>query len=617
MRDVEDTSALTAFVVNALRRHVALILVLCVLGGVAGATFALRQGIHYTANASILVNPLQGNPYAPDGRGEQLVNLETEAQLIRTDGVAQLAAKQMRTSTPADELRAAIEIENPTNTQVLRISFTAADSRDALRGAQAFADSYLTYRRQRAQSVIDARLARIRQQQTSTQSSLNDATAELARTSTEAARRAYLGERVSALASQLASLETEVSTLTATDLSPGQVISPAALPIGVGGNYTPLMFGGAGLLGGLLLGAALALLRTRLDQRMHDPNDVEKLGVRLLGFVDAGGRLGGRRSSADPPLLPEAYRAIRTTIITSTDVPPVTLAVASVRSGIASGPEAAGMAVGLARAGFSVALVDATGEVTRLLTGTGALPGLSELLAGITGLRNMLVQPEDNLVLLPLGRPARETMDQLLSGQMRATLGRLREWYDYVILAAPPAPSADGQALASLANGVVLVGALGVSSRADLATATAALEHVNAMPLGAVMVAGLSLAGTAPRRSLLGRLLMPLARRQARRRAQKEARELGKGASRFPEPTLAAESADRVPHARPAVRQGGEAHTPINGTRRRRITPSHPTRATARAIAANGTSRSHETGHLEATVGTDDFEGQRPDRGDD
>ncbi|SDR68244.1 hypothetical protein [Actinopolymorpha singaporensis] len=492
MRDDDNASALTSFVLDALRRHLVLLVVLGVVFGAAGAGVALRNGLHYTASSSILLSPLQGNPYTPDGRGDQLVNLQTEAQLVGTNGVASDVRRRLHLSQSVEEIRTHVAVENPTNTQVLKVSYTARSSRDAVRGAQAFADSYLSYRERRANSIISSRLSKIHQQQTRTQRSLDELSDEMGRTDTSDSRRAYLAERLSALASQLASLESETSTLTASDQWPGQVISSAAPDSGTGPRDA-IVLGGAGAVAGLLLGVALALLRTRVDPRLHHPYDVEHLGVQLLGLVGSGRRMRLRRSTTDPIDLSEPYRALRTSIITGTDVPPVTLTVTGMSDGIGAAPEAAGLAVGLARAGFGVAVVDTTGEVSRLLVGGGSqLPGLSELLAGIADLTELLVQPEDNLAVLPLGYPARQTMDQLLSEPMRATLTRLREWYDYVILCGPPAAGADGQALASLADGVVLVGAVGVTTRTELTVATAALEHVHAVLLGAVMVEGVS-----------------------------------------------------------------------------------------------------------------------------
>ena len=579
MRDVGVPAAPMTFLANALRRHLPLIIVLGIVGAVGGIGLAVRQGISYTATSAILVNPLDGNPFAPDGRGEQLVNLETEAQLVGTEGVAALVARKLKSDLGVDELRSQVQVENPTNTQVLRISFTDTSRPGALRGSQAFADSYLAYRATRARSIADARLTRVRKQQTAIQAKLADVTAELADTAEGSSRRAYLEERTSALASQVASLETEVSTLTAADLEPGQVISPAALPLTAGGTNA-VVFGGAGVVAGVALGALVALFRTRADDRLHDPADVENLAIRLLGVITDRNRFGARadttRTRSRP--LPEPYRILRTAIISSVDAPPAALSIASVSADVSAAPEAAGLATGLARAGFSVVIVDTTGETTQLLTGNVALPGLSGILAGTTDLRHVLVQPEDHLVLLPSGKPQRDTMDQLLSPQMRATVRSLREWYDYVLISGQPVTSADGQALAALSDAVLLVAARKFTTHAELQASAAALARVQAVPIGAVVIDGPDAAR--PRREGATFTYTPLTGSAEGRTVRTDAHQVAETAGGSPS----------VPPARATRRPDTPARSPGEAAARPKGEP-----ATARPAGENPTRTHHET----------------------
>ncbi len=240
-----------------------------------------------------------------------------------------------------------------------------------------------------------------------------------------------------------------------------------------------------------MVAVLLALLRTRADDRLHDPHEVEDFDLRLLGVIEPKDRFSPRGDTrARLRTLPEPYRELRTAIINSIDTPPVALTIASVSPSVSAAPDAAGLATGLARAGFSVVVVDTTGETTQLLAGNSALPGLSGLLAGTTDLRHVLVQPEDHLVLLPSGKPQRDTMDQLLSPQMRATVRSLREWYDYVLITGQPVTSADGQALASLSDAILLVAARRQSTRAELEASATALARVRSIPVGIVVVEG-------------------------------------------------------------------------------------------------------------------------------
>ena len=88
MTDDQQTSPRRAALVAALRRSAILILVLVATGTALGVAAGLRRAEDHTARASILVSPLDGNPFYPSGRGDDLINLETEAQLVTSDSVA-------------------------------------------------------------------------------------------------------------------------------------------------------------------------------------------------------------------------------------------------------------------------------------------------------------------------------------------------------------------------------------------------------------------------------------------------------------------------------------------------------------------------------------------------
>src|SRR5215207_3758046 len=114
------TAALNA----ALRRGLVLTVVLCIVGAVAGALVEQRMSTVLVANATILVNPLDGNPFSTKGRGDDLENLETEAQLIQSNNVARMVQKREGRATPIPEILAGLEVSVPPNTQILDIEYS-------------------------------------------------------------------------------------------------------------------------------------------------------------------------------------------------------------------------------------------------------------------------------------------------------------------------------------------------------------------------------------------------------------------------------------------------------------------------------------------------------------
>ncbi|HEY6740531.1 MAG TPA: hypothetical protein VI076_16945 [Actinopolymorphaceae bacterium] len=572
------TSVPASFWTSALRRQAFLIAFFLVLGAAAGVGIAIGKGEEYTSTAAILIDPLEGNPYSPDGRGEQLVNLRTEAALVTTTPVTKLVNRKLRTDFSEQDLRRQVLVEVPTNTQVLEISFTAGGGPQARAGAQAFAEAYLQYRKQRAQSIIASDLERVRRQQTSVRTSVSKTAAELRSTELSQSRRTYLEEKLSALSAQLSGLETQESSLQARDLRPGQLITAAPLPppAGPGGM---VLFGAGGGAGGLLLGFLLAIARARADDRIHEAIDVEQLSVPVLGIAQP--RFGTRRTDRKGSVsyvpgrnqeMPESYRDLRTALVTSADDPPVCLALLAASRSVTTAPEAAGLGLGLARAGFRVCVIDTIGETTWLLGGRGRLRGLGELLVEGADLRRLLAQPEDGLTVLPLGRVHSHTMDRLLSPQMRRAVHELVSQNDYVLIAGGSATGADGRAVASLAGSVVLVANRHVTTRARLSESALATERVGAELLGAVVVDSGPALG--PARRFLRFVLGPFGRRG---KPARPAYDADLEAGYYPQSPQPQSSAGHAPGVvAPPV--GGAGRRPTPGKTSSKTPPTNPTR---------------------------------------
>ncbi len=133
---------------HAVRRRWRAVVALVVLGAVAGTLVATRS-VTYSSTAAILVTPLQNNPYAADVRRDD-INIETEAQLVQSESVAVLARRRLGNGPSVEQLRASVDVEVPASTEVLRVTYSAKSPDGARRGAQAFVDSYLEFRGERA-----------------------------------------------------------------------------------------------------------------------------------------------------------------------------------------------------------------------------------------------------------------------------------------------------------------------------------------------------------------------------------------------------------------------------------------------------------------------------------
>lgn len=517
-----------------LRRRILLLIALLILGIGAGVGAGVLLPAEYSATASVLVEPLEGNPYSPQGRSDDLINLETEAQLVQTDAVAELAHQRLK-STNIETLRSHVSASVPPNTQILNISYRASSPEAAESGARTFAEAYLRYRQQRAQAVIDGKLKKLDEQATKVQENMREANRQ--RATATGAQRALLGQRITAFANQLGVIDEQKNDVSSTPVSPGQVINPAAASEGAEAKRIAV-FG----VGGLVLGAALALavmlLRERLDRRLRTSEQVEAMGLRVLSIVPPG--RSGELALTDRARTPagEAYRRLRSGIVAHISATPLTMLVAAATPGTTASMTGTNLAVALAYAGSDTILVDATADEPDPAAAFGLPPGkgLSEILLKGTDPASLLIHADSQLRLLPRGGSPTAAAHRFSGPRMRDAVDTLRDRADFVLLVAPDVHDADTQALCTLADTVLLVVHIGVTTREDLQQAYAEVVHAGSTVLGVVIESPSASAGRAP----------------VRHAAQR--------------PQTTARAADRGRSGPPA--EWGKPVAPVDGTRR-------------------------------------------------
>jgi polysaccharide biosynthesis transport protein len=461
------------------RRHLRLI---CALAGVAtvlGVAGGLLLPASAKATATVLISPLDGNPYSPDGRGDDLTNLQSEAELVRADAVQQVVRQKLRT---ADRSRVSVTV--PPNTQVLLITYTGSSATAARDGAQAFANGYLTYRAQRAQSVLTDRTNKLREQEKKVQQELTNATKRLA--SAPLTQKSFLRQRITAYNNQIGVIDEQSNDIAATPLNAGSVITPAQPPSGSLTARTA-MFGGAGLAVGLFAGLLAALALERSDRRLRDVRTVERLGVPVLSTVSSAGGLV--LVTAPKSRAGEAYRRLRAAVVASVQERPVTLLVTSATPAASATLTSSNLAVALAHAGSATIMVDASFSETSpsALFGLGQSKGLSDVLMRGTDPTQLLVHADSQLRLLPRGPGAGAAAERFSGPRMRETVRLLRDKAEYILINAPSVHDANAQALCTLADAVLIVVTLGQTTRADIEQAYTEAERAGAIVIGTVV----------------------------------------------------------------------------------------------------------------------------------
>ena len=251
-----------------------------------------------------------------------------------------------------------------------------------------------------------------------------------------------------------------------------------------------------GLVLGLLLGIALAVVRHMLDNTVKGRETVEEItGHGLVGTIPLDKERRKQPAIAfdnDNTAIAEAFRKLRTNLqFLAVDNPPRVIVVTSSLPGEGKSTTALNIALALAEAEHNVVLVDGDlrrPTVHKKLDLIGAV-GFSTVLSGGTLLSDALQKTRfPGLTVLTSGAIPPNPSELLGSHSARKLLADLREQFDYVIVDSTPLLAVtDAAILAAGADGVLIMARFGQTKRDQLSHAIGNLVDVGATVLGAVL----------------------------------------------------------------------------------------------------------------------------------
>ncbi|WP_082046423.1 polysaccharide biosynthesis tyrosine autokinase [Arthrobacter sp. L77] len=273
------------------------------------------------------------------------------------------------------------------------------------------------------------------------------------------------------------------------------VITPAAAPTTPSAPDVPFYLA-LGLVAGLTLGVAVALLRATMDTRVRSERDLRRVSdAPVLGgiFFDADAQRKPLLTQA-PPQGPraESFRQIRTNLqFAHVSHKSKAVLVTSSLPGEGKTTTATNLAIAIAQGGQSVVLVDADLRRPRVdeYLGLERNAGLTTALVGRAEVEDLL-QPwgPDELYVLTAGQIPPNPSELLGSDAMKQLITGLEQKFDAVIIDAPPLlPVTDAAVLAQQVGGVVLVIGSSKVKLPDLQKSLGSLEMVNADLLGVVI----------------------------------------------------------------------------------------------------------------------------------
>lgn len=479
------------------RRHWWVVLILTAAGVGAASAVTRAMPAVYESSTSVLVQPAGQDTNVVGGRTKGDINLDTEAQLVRSTAVAAGAAELLRSSTPPDTLARDVVVEVPPNTSVLVITYAAGNARQAQAGSHAFAEAYLRNREASARAQLDARIAALNHKIQQINSSLSKINSRLARTNSDSPDRPNLESLRQTSINQVNNLSGDLNELTTMTVSAGKIISDARLP-GAPSKPDRTLNLATGVMVGLLFGFAVAGMRERFDRRIRRAVEVtRRTGVPVLAELTA--RTAPRFDDVLPPYGPggRIFNRLRNEVLAGLGPDAKVLVVTGASPGPTATLVAANLASALARTGNDVVLVGAhlpetmaeSASLAKLL-GVAATPGLSDIVAGRLEIDEVAQRAPrlPYLRVIPTGGTA-TAAGLMQSHALRDTLDALRTEAEYVVVEAPStATSADAQSLASLADAAILTVELKRTARPQVVDAAEQLRRVGTPLLGAIVL---------------------------------------------------------------------------------------------------------------------------------
>ena len=399
-----------------------------------------------------------------------------------------------------------VEVDIPSNTELMGITVRAEDPKLAQRQANLVAEEVVSRAREFASSGADSAQEAFGARLEALEKEVTDARVEL-----EAATRAGASSsRLSVLGDQLALREdayralleesTTAQSAATSRVTTVSVEERATVPSSPSRPRKALTLG-LGLVLGLIGGIGLAFLWEGLDRRVYGRDEVaEQSGSPVLATIPSARKDMPASVFNSHSMQQEAFARLRTNLVALNGGPRLsTMLVTSAEPSAGKSTVTSNLAASLARDGNRVLVIDADLRLPTIHR-VFDLPnevGLSTLLVGrMMGQSRTLEEVTQetgvpSVSVLTSGPEVIDPAERLSSDDMAAVMAAASSAYDVVVVDTPALLSvSDAAPLVSLADAVLLVVREGHTSRNGLRDALEQLRAVKAKDIGVVVNCG-------------------------------------------------------------------------------------------------------------------------------
>jgi len=476
------------------RRGVVALAALVVLAAALAGSFL--QTPVYQGKARILLQPRSTESPFNEQTGQRsdpdrAVPTEIEVMIsepVRAEVARQLGAAPKVSATPVGQ------------TDVIEVKAQSTIPRQAAAIANAYARSYIDFRRRQAVDDILAASAQIQREVTNVQRQIDaigvpPPTAQNPNPTEPPERQALIEQQV-VFKQRLSELQVDAALKT----GGAQLVTPASPPASPI-KPTPLRTGVVALTVGVIFGVGLAFLFEYLDDTIKAKEELERAvpGLPVVGLIPSVADWKERKQPVVVSLsdaksaAAEAYRSLRTSIqFMGLDRPLRTIQVTSPSAAEGKTTTIANLAVAVAQTGQRVVVVSCDLRRPRVheFFGLSNAVGFTSVLLGDVPVSGALqnVEGTDGLMLLASG-PIPPNPSELLAGRRAVeALAALLTEADVLLIDSPPVlPVTDAAVLAGRVDATLLVATAGETTRRELHRAHEVLRQVDAHLIGTVL----------------------------------------------------------------------------------------------------------------------------------
>jgi succinoglycan biosynthesis transport protein ExoP len=466
---------------------------------VAALAISFMQKRVYEGQAEVIVLEQQNSSAILLGSAQDQVASQpdqayvlTQAQVIQSSSIAQKVIRSLGLNTTATNLLKRVTATTDGQSNIVTIVALDGSAESAAKTANAFAETYVAWSRDSQIASLKASGDQIQQRMDAAQKQIVALTNPKGGATTSTRSQLATAEALHAsLASKLEQLRINQ------DLASGSasVLASAAVDLNpVSSSHT--RDAGLGLAIGLLVGLGMVFLAEQLDTKIRSSAEVEEIyGAPVLGSIPTekfDKKETTRLTLVQRPgsSAAEAYRSLGIGLeFVNFKHDVKTLLVTSAVPSEGKSTVAANLSVALSQAGSTVTLLscDFHRPATATFFDLSGSIGLSDVLTGAHEISEALQQSEsfERLTVVSAGKTPPNPSELLGSSRMEAVVGNLRESADWIILDAPPVLAvADAAAVTRLADGVLVVTRVGVTTREESKAARDQLANIGARILG-------------------------------------------------------------------------------------------------------------------------------------